>query len=107
MRTAWSRFDEPMNEQRAIVAVESLLRERVTERLESEVPLGAFLSGGIDSGLVVSYMAEATGQRVVTTTVGCARWSASTGAETHFPRDNDAHPDPKSGSKVVELLIDN
>jgi asparagine synthase (glutamine-hydrolysing) len=40
--------------------LESLLRQAVLERLESEVPLGAFLSGGIDSGLVVSFMAEGT-----------------------------------------------
>ena len=42
----------------------------MTERLESEVPLGAFLSGGIDSGLVVSFMAEALGRGVTTTSVG-------------------------------------
>ena len=40
------------------------------ERLESEVPLGAFLSGGVDSGLVVSYMADALGRGVTTTSVG-------------------------------------
>ncbi len=49
-----------------------LLADAVTCRLESEVPLGAFLSGGIDSGLVVSWMAEAQGAGVVTTSVGFA-----------------------------------
>ena len=48
------------------------LRTAVNARLESEVPLGAFLSGGIDSGLVVSYMAESLGDRLVTASVGFA-----------------------------------
>jgi asparagine synthase (glutamine-hydrolysing) len=51
-------------------AIDRELRRAVHARLESEVPLGAFLSGGIDSGLVVSYMAEALGDRLVTTSVG-------------------------------------
>jgi asparagine synthase (glutamine-hydrolysing) len=50
--------------------IDRTIRAAVHARLESEVPLGAFLSGGIDSGLVVSYMAEALGDRLVTTTVG-------------------------------------
>jgi len=50
--------------------IDDTLRVAVQDRLESEVPLGAFLSGGIDSGLVVSYMAEALGDRLVTASVG-------------------------------------
>jgi asparagine synthase (glutamine-hydrolysing) len=50
--------------------IDDTLRSAVHDRLESEVPLGAFLSGGIDSGLVVSYMAEALPDRLVTVTVG-------------------------------------
>src|ERR671930_1305468 len=43
--------------------LETTIGEAVRERLESEVPLGAFLSGGIDSGLVVSFMADTLGDR--------------------------------------------
>lgn len=68
-----TRFDDETRDDAAILdEVEDLLREAVTSRLESEVPLGAFLSGGIDSGLVVSFMAEAEGAGLVTTSVGFA-----------------------------------
>jgi len=50
--------------------LDGLLEDVVGERLESEVPLGAFLSGGIDSGLVVSYMSDALAQPANTVTVG-------------------------------------
>jgi asparagine synthase (glutamine-hydrolysing) len=64
------QFDEPTDGRNVVAELESLLGERVRERLESEVPLGAFLSGGIDSGLVVSFMADALGSHVITTSVG-------------------------------------
>lgn len=48
----------------------SLLTDAVRKRLESDVPLGAFLSGGIDSTLVVALMKEAAISTVRTYTVG-------------------------------------
>src|SRR5579883_2089380 len=42
----------------------------VRRRLVADVPLGALLSGGIDSTIVVALMAEAAGGRVRTFTVG-------------------------------------
>jgi asparagine synthase (glutamine-hydrolysing) len=45
------------------------LRETVHSQMESEVPLGAFLSGGVDSSAVVAMMAGG-GQPVTTTSIG-------------------------------------
>ncbi|MEM7437192.1 MAG: asparagine synthase (glutamine-hydrolyzing) [Myxococcota bacterium] len=47
-----------------------LMREAVRARLVSDVPLGAFLSGGVDSSLVVALMAEQDPQSVKTYTIG-------------------------------------
>src|SRR4051812_11243797 len=62
--------DDPRQDERRLEELAALLGEAVRDRLESDVPLGAFLSGGIDSGLVVSFMSEALSAPVRTHTVG-------------------------------------
>ncbi|MFC1737252.1 asparagine synthase (glutamine-hydrolyzing), partial [Candidatus Hydrogenedentota bacterium] len=50
-------------------AVRSLLRESVRKRLVSDVPLGVYLSGGLDSSALVALMAEEASGAVDTYTV--------------------------------------
>ncbi len=54
----------------AIDEVRRLLFRAVEKRLVADVPLGAFLSGGLDSSLVVAIMARLSGQPVKTLSVG-------------------------------------
>ncbi|MEO1173108.1 MAG: asparagine synthase (glutamine-hydrolyzing), partial [Myxococcota bacterium] len=51
-------------------ALHATLRNAVAQRLVADVPVGAFLSGGIDSSLIVALMQEASSTPVRTFTVG-------------------------------------
>jgi asparagine synthase (glutamine-hydrolysing) len=53
-----------------IDGIRSRLTQAVQERTMSDVPLGVFLSGGIDSSTIVSLMSRETGRGIETFTVG-------------------------------------
>ncbi len=61
---------EARHETEALDELEQLLRRATRERLESDVPLGVLLSGGVDSALTVALMRQVTAGPVRTFTIG-------------------------------------
>jgi asparagine synthase (glutamine-hydrolysing) len=61
--------DREIDERDAVCEVRTLLRQAVESHLVADVPVGAFLSGGIDSASVVGTMAE-LGARPKTFSIG-------------------------------------
>jgi asparagine synthase (glutamine-hydrolysing) len=92
----WWDVDFSSVERRPLKALEEEMVERlraaVRSRMVADVPLGAFLSGGVDSSAVVAFMAEASRGAVETCSIGF---------------DEADHDETRHAARVAELFATN
>src|SRR5207249_3683432 len=82
------------------------LREATRLRMIADVPLGAFLSGGTDSSVVVGLMSELSAKPVKTFSIGFeeARYSELSYARIVAKRFKTEHQELTVKSESVDLL---
>lgn len=91
--------DPPPREDEACERIRDTLSEATRLRLRSDVPVGALLSGGIDSSAVVAAMARSTAERVRTFSIG---FDVAAFDETAYAREVAQH----YGTDHHELVLD-
>jgi asparagine synthase (glutamine-hydrolysing) len=109
----WQLSFEPKNQaefESHRLAVRAAVEEAVQVRLISEVPLGAHLSGGIDSSIVVGVMARLSTQRVKTFSIGFddAGFDESSHAEAvarHFETDHETFRVRADATELLPKMI--
>ena len=86
--------------------VRATVGDAVRERLVADVPLGALLSGGIDSSIVVALMAQASSQPVRTFTVGFpdARYDERAYARAVASRYGTVHEEVEIEEDIASTL---
>src|SRR5207244_3063774 len=87
-----------VSEDEAVEELQHHLEEAVQLRLVSDVPLGAFLSGGVDSSIVVALMAREMTRPVKTFSIG---FEESGYDELHYARQVARH----LGTEHHELVV--
>jgi asparagine synthase (glutamine-hydrolysing) len=84
------------------------LQEAVRSHMVADVPVGAFLSGGLDSGAIVALMASASAEPIRTFTVGfstdAGRFDEREPARAVAERYGTAHQECILAADVVDIL---
>ncbi|MBI5053354.1 MAG: asparagine synthase (glutamine-hydrolyzing) [Chloroflexi bacterium] len=103
---------QPIDEHEAIQELRKLFTLAVEERLMSDVPLGAYLSGGVDSTLVVGLMSSKMDRAVDTYSVGFDEsYNPKFNTDAHFAKlasqifKTNHHPIvPSKNDSLAELI---
>ncbi len=101
----------PISEADALARLDAELSDAVKAHLVSDVPLGAFLSGGVDSSAVVAMMARHAGRRVKTFSIafGHARFNEAPYARQvaeHLGTEHHELTVEAKAAGLVETLAD-
>lgn len=91
--------DHSLSEDQWLERLDSEISEAVRLRMISDVPLGAFLSGGIDSSLIVAYMSKHSSEPVQTFTMGFKEASHD---ESGYAREVASHLGVEHKVQIVE-----
>jgi asparagine synthase (glutamine-hydrolysing) len=107
----WDLEVEPeygRSEEQVVEGLRAVLDEAVRLHMVSDVPVGAFLSGGVDSSAVVSAMVRHSGRRVKTFSIGFTEedWSELAYARIAARRLGTDHHEWVLGPEVADVLDD-